>query len=78
MKRPRVLLADDHPIVIEGLRKLLEPECEVVGVVEDGQALVREAPWRRPDIVILDIAMPLLNGIEATREIRARTPGPRS
>ncbi len=74
MKRPRVLLADDHPIVIEGLRKLLEPECEVVGVVEDGQALVREAPWRRPDIVILDIAMPLLNGIEAARRLRTLTP----
>lgn len=74
MKRPRLLLADDHAIVAEGLRKLLEPECDVVGMVGDGRALVREALNHRPDIVIVDVAMPLLNGIEAARQIHTLLP----
>ena len=70
MKRPRVLLADDHTIVAEGLRSLLESDFELVGIVEDGRALVEAAARLRPDVVVTDVTMPLLNGIEAARQIR--------
>jgi DNA-binding NarL/FixJ family response regulator len=70
MKRLRVLLADDHAIVLEGLRRVLEPEFEIVGDVADGRALVAAAMMLRPDIIVTDVSMPLLNGIEATRQIR--------
>ena len=68
--RRRVLLADDHAIVLEGLRRVLEPHYEIVGEVADGRALVAEAERLLPDIIVADISMPLLNGIEATRQIR--------
>ena len=74
MKRPRVLLADDHTLVLEGLRKILEPGCEVVGAVEDGRSLLAAAKQLQPDIVLLDISMPLLNGVEAARRLRAAAP----
>jgi DNA-binding NarL/FixJ family response regulator len=74
MKRPRVLIADDHSLILTGIRALLEAECEVVGQVEDGRALVEEALRLRPDLVILDISLPLLNGIEAARQIRKAWP----
>ncbi|HEX2747527.1 MAG TPA: response regulator transcription factor [Verrucomicrobiales bacterium] len=74
MKRPRVLLADDHTLVLEGLRKILEPECEVVGAVEDGRSLLATAKQLQPDIILLDISMPLLNGVEAARRLRAAAP----
>jgi DNA-binding NarL/FixJ family response regulator len=64
------LLADDHRIVAEGLKSLLEPEFELVGVVEDGRALLDTAEALRPDVIIADISMPLLNGIDAVRQIR--------
>jgi len=70
MKKTRVLLADDHKIVLEGLRSLLEPEFELVGTVEDGRALVAQAGELSPDVVVVDISMPLLNGIEAVRQIK--------
>jgi len=70
MKRPRVLLADDHRIVAEGLRGLLEPEFELIGIVEDGRALLTAAEKLRPDVIVADISMPLLNGIEAVRQIK--------
>jgi len=70
MKKKRVLLADDHRIVLEGLRGLLESEFEVVGTVEDGRALVIEAGRLRPDLVVADISMPTLNGIDAARQIK--------
>lgn len=70
MKKTRVLLADDHKIILEGLRGLLEPEFEIVGNVEDGRALVEAAQRLRPDVVVVDISMPLLNGIEAARQIK--------
>jgi DNA-binding NarL/FixJ family response regulator len=71
MKSPLgVLLADDHAIVLQGLRRVLEPEFEIVGEVADGRALVAAAERLRPDIIVTDISMPLLNGIEATRQIR--------
>lgn len=73
--RPRVLMADDHSIVLAGLRKLVETECEVVGAVEDGRALVEEAEKLQPDIILLDISMPLLNGLDAARHLRKSTPG---
>lgn len=70
MKKPRVLLADDHKIVIEGLKNLLESEFEILGSVEDGRALVEQASSLHPDVVVADISMPLLNGIEAARQIK--------
>jgi len=70
MKRPRVLLADDHKIVLEGLRGILEPEFEIVGAVEDGRALVAEAERLSPDVVVADISMPGLNGMDAARQIK--------
>lgn len=70
MNRPRVLVADDHTIVAEGLRSLLEPEFELVGMVQDGRTLVSEAKKIGPEVIVLDISMPLLNGIEAARQIR--------
>ena len=74
MIRPRVLLADDHIILLDAFRKLLEPECEVVGSVTDGRALLEVGPTLNPDIIVLDIAMPLLNGLDAGRQLRQRLP----
>lgn len=65
MSRPRVLLADDHRIVAEGLRGLLAEEFELVGIVEDGRAMVKSALALRPDVIVADISMPHLNGIDA-------------
>jgi DNA-binding NarL/FixJ family response regulator len=70
MKKPRVLLADDHKIVIEGLKNLLGDEFEIVGSVEDGRALVEQASTLYPDVIVADISMPQLNGIEAARQIK--------
>ena len=70
MKRIRILLADDHAIVVEGLRRVLETQYQVIGVVADGLALVEAAEKLSPDVIVADISMPLLNGIEAAREIR--------
>jgi DNA-binding NarL/FixJ family response regulator len=70
MRKTRILLADDHQIVLEGLKNLLEPEFEIVGTVEDGRALVAEALRLHPDVIVVDISMPLLNGIEAVRQIK--------
>jgi len=74
MTKPRVLMADDHSLILAGLRKLLEGECEVVGTVEDGRALVAAAQTLRPDLILLDISMPLLNGLEAARQLRTLVP----
>lgn len=74
MKRFRVLLADDHRIVAEGLRSLLEPEFEFAGIVEDGRALIKAAEKILPDVIVADISMPLLNGIEAVRQIKKINP----
>jgi len=72
----RILLADDHQIVREGLKSLLEQhaDMEVVGEARDGRAAVQMAHDLAPDVVVMDVAMPLLNGIEATRQITAREP----
>jgi DNA-binding NarL/FixJ family response regulator len=74
MKRVRVLLADDHRIVAEGLRKLLEPEFELVGIVADGFALLEAAAEKKPDVIVTDISMPGLNGIEALEELKKKNP----
>jgi DNA-binding NarL/FixJ family response regulator len=74
MKRYKVLLADDHAIVRDGLRLMLEKDFDIVGAVEDGRALVKEANRLAPDVVLVDISMPMLNGIEATRQLRRSLP----
>lgn len=72
--RIRILLADDHTLVSEALTKLLEPRFEVVDKVSDGQALLKAARARKPDVVIADIAMPMLNGLEAARILLKELP----
>jgi len=74
MKRPRVLLADDHRLLREAFVKLLEPECDVVGAVADGRALLEAAATLRPDVVVLDVAMPRLNGLDAARQLKRSMP----
>ena len=74
MSRPRVLLADDHRIVSEGLKSLLDEDFELVGMVEDGRALVAAAKKLRPDVVVADITMPHLNGIDATVQLKRDDP----
>lgn len=74
MKRKRVLLADDHRIVSDGLKRILEPEFELVGIVEDGFALLEAAAREKPDVIVTDISMPGLNGIEALEELKKTDP----
>lgn len=74
MSRPRVLLADDHRMVAEGLKALLTPTFDLVGVVEDGVDLLREAAALRPDVVVTDIGMPNLSGMEALARLREQHP----
>jgi DNA-binding NarL/FixJ family response regulator len=76
-RRSRILLADDHPMMLAGLRKLLEPELEVIGTATDVHALVAAAESWRPDLVITDVEMPGLDGIEATRWLHAALPSVR-
>jgi DNA-binding NarL/FixJ family response regulator len=71
---PRVLIADDHAIFAESLRAYLEKTCDIVGVVADGRDMLREAVKLRPDVVVADVAMPLLNGLDAARSIRVQAP----
>jgi DNA-binding NarL/FixJ family response regulator len=70
MSKVRILLADDHKMVSEGLRALLEPEFELVGIVEDGRALLDKAEQLKPDVIIADITMPSLNGIDAVEQLK--------
>jgi DNA-binding NarL/FixJ family response regulator len=74
MNRPRVLLADDHRLLREAFARLLEPDCDVVGAVADGRALLAAADELRPDIVVIDVAMPLLNGLDAARQLKRAMP----
>jgi DNA-binding NarL/FixJ family response regulator len=74
MPKTRVLLADDHTLVAEGLKSLLKDPFDLVGVVHDGRALLESAEQLRPDVIVTDISMPLLNGLDAVKQIRARHP----
>ncbi|RLS35681.1 MAG: DNA-binding response regulator [Planctomycetota bacterium] len=70
MSLPRLLLADDHRIVVEGLRSILSPEFDLVGIVEDGRQLVEAARRLEPDIIIADVSMPHLNGLDAVQQLK--------
>ncbi len=72
--RPRVLLADDHTLLLEAFEKLLEPDYAVVGAVSDGRALLSAAAELKPDVIVLDIALPLLNGLDAARQLKKTMP----
>jgi|SRR5208282_100584 len=72
--RPRILLADDHATVVEALRSLLSESYDVVGVVPDGRALLADATKLRPDVIILDVGMPLLNGLDAAARLKELLP----
>jgi DNA-binding NarL/FixJ family response regulator len=74
LSRPRVLLADDHRVVAEGLKRLLADDFDLVGMVEDGRALVASAKKLQPDIVVADISMPRLNGIDAMAQMKKDNP----
>jgi DNA-binding NarL/FixJ family response regulator len=72
--RARLLLADDHTLLLESIRLLLEPEFDLVGSVEDGQALLLAAKTLKPDVILLDISMPVLNGIDAAHQLKKILP----
>jgi len=77
MAKPRLVLADDHKLLLDGLRKLLEPEFELLATVGDGRAAVAACEQLHPDLLLLDIGLPLLNGIEVARQVRRIAPAPR-
>ena len=70
MSRPRILLADDHAIVVEGLQRLLAPTFDLVGVAQNGVEMVDTCAATKPDVIVADVSMPLLNGIDALRRLR--------
>jgi DNA-binding NarL/FixJ family response regulator len=74
MKRPRVLLADDHQMVADALKSLLEPRYEVVGTVNNGHALLKAALSLQPEVIVLDVAMPQMNGLDAARHLKHSVP----
>lgn len=74
MNRPRILLADDHLLLLDGLRNLLERHYDLVGTVQDGQAVVSAAQRLHPDLVLMDVAMPVLNGLQAGQRLREQQP----
>ncbi len=74
-EKPTVLLADDHMLVAQGIQKLLEGEFNLIGIVPDGRALITSIKERAPDLAVVDISLPLLNGLEASRQIRKINPG---
>jgi len=74
MSKPRVIIADDHTMLVEAFEKLLSPECDVVAKVADGRALLTAVNELRPDVVVLDLSMPLLNGLDAARQIKQSHP----
>ena len=74
MSRPRILLADDHVLLAQALEHLLKPEFDVVGTVSDGRALLKAAAELTPDVVVVDIGMPLLNGLDAGEQLKALHP----
>ena len=74
MPKPRILLADDHALIIEGFRRILEDSYDLVGTATDGRALIESAKSLQPDIIILDVSMPLLNGIDAAVHLKKLCP----
>jgi DNA-binding NarL/FixJ family response regulator len=74
MRRPHILLADDHTLLMDAFRKLLEPEFEIVDTVTDGQALLVAALELQPDLIVIDLGLPLLNGMDAGRQLRKLLP----
>jgi len=74
MTRPRIVLADDHVLVLHGLQKILQDDCDIVGMVEDGRSLLKVAQQHHPDAVVLDISMPELNGLDTARQLRQLVP----
>ena len=74
MKRPRIILADDHALILDALKNLLEPEFDVVGTFTDGRALVERAAELHPDVIVLDIGMPLMNGLVAGERLKRAMP----
>jgi DNA-binding NarL/FixJ family response regulator len=75
MKLPRIILADDHTLVAEALRQLVAPHFDVVATVADGHALLKTAVFLKPEAIVVDVAMPLLNGLEACRQLKVKIPG---
>jgi DNA-binding NarL/FixJ family response regulator len=73
-QRPRVLLAEDNALIRYSVRRVVEPCCEVIGEASDGRAAVELAEELRPDVILLDISMPVLNGLEAARRLKERVP----
>jgi DNA-binding NarL/FixJ family response regulator len=74
VKRPRILIADDHQMLVDALKRIVEPRCEVVGTAKDGRTLLDVAIKLQPDLVVLDIAMPQLNGLDAARQLNLKLP----
>jgi DNA-binding NarL/FixJ family response regulator len=74
MQRPRIVLADDHTLILDALKNLIEPEFEVVGTFNDGQALVEGVPELNPNVVVLDIGMPTMNGLNAGQRLKQMMP----
>jgi len=77
LSSPRVLLADDHAAVLNGYREILQTGCELAGMASDGQAVLEAARDCRPDVIVMDIAMPVLDGLEACRRLKRSQPGAR-
>ena len=74
MAKARLLIADDHALVVEALTQLMQPEFDVVGVASDGRQLLELAPVTRPDVVLLDLGMPVLNGFDAGQKLKRLLP----
>lgn len=74
MRKPRVLLADDHQILVDALQKVLEPRFDIVGRFENGRDLLNSAAALNPDVIVLDIGMPMLNGVDACRQLKQQLP----
>ncbi|MDJ0950416.1 MAG: response regulator transcription factor [Alphaproteobacteria bacterium] len=74
MIRPRVLLADDHALLLDAFSRLLEPECDIVGTAADGRELLTKARALKPDIIVLDVSMPVLNGLDAGERLKRALP----
>ena len=75
--RPRILIADDHTLIAELCKKLLETDFDVIGIVSDGRALLRAARELKPDVIVVDVAMPILNGLDAGQQAKEMLPAVR-